>query len=59
MRERRHERAIERIRKVLRDRDSLIRARENLNNRWTELTGDTEAICQELCLKASAKIFIL
>lgn len=55
----RKERTIERIHRVLSDRDSMIQLRENLNSRWKELTRDSEPLCQELALMSDAEIYIL
>lgn len=52
-------RAVERILKTLKDRDGLLTLRKNLNQRWKELTGDKEPLCEPLTLKNDSKIYFL
>lgn len=55
----RKNRTVERILKTLKDQNSLLQLRESLNERWAELTGDGQPLCDDLCLKIDGKIYFL
>lgn len=55
----RRKRALERVYKVLNDRDGLIQLRISLNEKWKLLTNDTIELVPPLCLKADSELFFL
>lgn len=55
----RRQRGIERVMRILKDRDGLTQLRESLNTRWVELTGDSQPLCEDLTLKNDLKFYAI
>lgn len=57
--EKRAERARERARRSIQDREELLRLRANVNETFQQLTGSKKTLCRELCLMKDSEIFII
>jgi len=57
--QRRRDRVLDRINKILRDQGELYNLRDGLNQRWQQLTNDTQNLCPVLNLKSNARMFFL
>ena len=56
---RKQDRLRTRIDNFLKDREALLTLSENINQKWRELTGDSEGICPPLVLRADDKMYFI